>query len=120
MVEHEKSCALGHEVSVPDIRIRALNEAPVAAEGKYVLYWMIAYRRTTWNFSLQRAVEPEYEPSIAAIADGPLWVRGAIKVQAADGFAYEQRNRITLCRCGQSENKPFCDGSHKEAGFRAP
>jgi len=44
-------------VRVPDIRIRALNEAPVRAEGNYVLYWMIACRRTTWNFSLQRAVE---------------------------------------------------------------
>jgi len=75
------------------------------------------------QFSLQEggeAVELEYEPSIAAIEDGPLWVRGAIKVQAPDGFAYELQNRMTLCRCGQSKNKPFCDGGHKEAGFRAP
>jgi deoxyribodipyrimidine photo-lyase len=44
-------------MSVPDIRVRALNDAPVRSEGDFVLYWMIAYRRTTWNFSLQRAVE---------------------------------------------------------------
>jgi len=43
---------------------------------------------------------------------GPLWLRGGIALLAADGFAYEIRNRMTLCRCGASSNKPFCDGSH--------
>ena len=64
--------------------------------------------------------EPEFMPSIATIPDGPLWVRGGIPVEAPDGFTYEIRNRVTLCRCGQSANKPFCDGSHFEAGFHAP
>ncbi|GAC1377519.1 MAG: CDGSH iron-sulfur domain-containing protein [Ktedonobacteraceae bacterium] len=64
--------------------------------------------------------EPEYTASIATVPDGPLWVRGGIAVQAPDGFVYEQRNRVTLCRCGQSQNKPFCDGSHVDAGFSAP
>ncbi|HYX79111.1 MAG TPA: CDGSH iron-sulfur domain-containing protein, partial [Actinomycetota bacterium] len=48
---------------------------------------------------------------------GPLWVRGGIQVIAADGFRYEVRNRQTLCRCGQSQNKPFCDGSHASVRF---
>jgi CDGSH-type Zn-finger protein len=65
------------------------------------------------------AVEPEYAPSIATIADGPLWLRGGIAVEAPDGFAYEARNRQTLCRCGTSQNKPFCDSAHKNAGFTA-
>jgi len=64
------------------------------------------------------AVEPSFEPSIAATRDGPLWVRGGVRIEAADGTAYEVRNRITLCRCGRSSNKPFCDGSHEEVGFR--
>jgi CDGSH-type Zn-finger protein len=62
--------------------------------------------------------ERPFEPSIAVTRDGPLWVRGGVQVVAADGTAYEVRNRQTLCRCGHSENKPFCDGSHKEVGFR--
>lgn len=63
-------------------------------------------------------VEPPYEPSIWVQDDGPLVVRGRIPVVAADGETYEVRNRVTLCRCGRSDNKPFCDGSHKRMGFR--
>jgi CDGSH-type Zn-finger protein len=61
--------------------------------------------------------ELPYEQAIAAIADGPLWARGGIQVVASDGTPYEVRNRETLCRCGHSKNKPFCDGSHKDTGF---
>jgi CDGSH-type Zn-finger protein len=68
-------------------------------------------------------LEPDLEPSIAFVQDpsmgvsGPVWVRGGIEIVSADGDAYEVRNRVTLCRCGQSKNKPFCDGSHIEHGF---
>ncbi len=63
-------------------------------------------------------LEPALPLSIAVVRDGPLWVRGGIRVTAADGESYEVRNRVTLCRCGHSETKPFCDGSHKHVGFR--
>jgi hypothetical protein len=62
--------------------------------------------------------EPTFEPSIAVVRDGPLWVRGGIPITSADGSPYEVRNRVTLCRCGQSSNKPYCDGSHDRTGFR--
>ncbi len=44
-------------MSVPDIRIRSCNTAPVCQDGQLVLYWMIASRRASWNFALDRAVE---------------------------------------------------------------
>lgn len=44
-------------MSTPRIRIRRCNEAPVAADTAFVLYWMVAARRTRWNFALQRACE---------------------------------------------------------------
>lgn len=62
-------------------------------------------------------VEPPFAPSIAVDADGPLLVRGGIPVMSANGQRYEIRNRVALCRCGHSRNKPFCDGSHKEFGL---
>ena len=58
------------------------------------------------------------EPGVLLERDGPIWVRGAVQLRAADGTAYEVRGRMALCRCGASRNKPFCDDSHKEVGFR--
>lgn len=69
------------------------------------------------------ALEPHFEPSLGLVQDtakemsGPLWVRGGIPVIGADGVTYEVRNRVALCRCGASSNKPFCDGSHASIGF---
>ncbi len=65
-------------------------------------------------------VEPVEPPSITPIPDGPYRVRGAVQVVGADGRPYQTRARQTLCRCGHSRNKPFCDGSHWYAGFRDP
>jgi CDGSH-type Zn-finger protein len=62
--------------------------------------------------------EPDYRPEIAVFRNGPLFVRGRVQVVGADGEPYEVRNRQVLCRCGYSQNKPFCDGSHKLVGFR--
>ena len=47
-----------------------------------------------------------------------LFVRGNIPLESADGQPYETRNRYTLCRCGHSENKPFCDGTHISIQFK--
>ncbi len=62
-------------------------------------------------------IEPDLPTEIAVIPDGPLWVSGGLDVERADGTMLETRNRVTLCRCGQSGSKPLCDGSHKDAGF---
>ena len=59
--------------------------------------------------------EPKLDKSIAmtsAQRPGALLVKGGIQVESADGYNYEQRNRIALCSCGRSRNKPFCDGAH--------
>ena len=62
-------------------------------------------------------VEPSLPREIAVTPDGALWVSGGIPVERNDGQPLETRNRVTLCRCGHSANKPLCDGKHKEAGF---
>jgi len=50
--------------------------------------------------------------------NGPLKVTGDIEVVAADGTVLKRMTEAWLCRCGNSANKPFCDSSHKKAGFR--
>jgi CDGSH-type Zn-finger protein len=62
-------------------------------------------------------LEPELGVAVAVTADGPYFVTGAIDVERADGARLEARNRMTLCRCGASANKPLCDGSHRDVGF---
>jgi CDGSH-type Zn-finger protein len=63
-------------------------------------------------------VEPLLPEAIGAVDDGPLWVTGGITVRRSDGTEFERRNRVTLCRCGASANKPLCDGAHRTMGFR--
>lgn len=68
-------------------------------------------------------IEKNFKPSISLIEEpgkgvsGPVWVKGKVPIESSDGTKYERRNRVTLCRCGSSQNKPFCDGSHVLIGF---
>lgn len=64
-------------------------------------------------------IEPDIPVAVSPVEDGPLWVTGGVKITRSDGLEMEVRNRVTLCRCGQSKNKPLCDGTHFETGFEA-
>lgn len=58
--------------------------------------------------------------TITPCRDGPLLVRGPFQVQGEDLVALDAgRSTVALCRCGFSGSKPFCDGSHKAAGWRS-
>jgi len=63
--------------------------------------------------------ERHVDTTVTPIRDGPLLVVGEIQVRREDG-AVETLPRATLCRCGSSEHKPFCDNQHLAIGFRAP
>lgn len=69
-------------------------------------------------------LEPSLKPSLSLLEDpqkdcsGPLWVKGGIPIEDCECNTYEIRNRVTLCRCGASQNKPYCDGSHTTAQFK--
>jgi CDGSH-type Zn-finger protein/uncharacterized Fe-S cluster protein YjdI len=63
---------------------------------------------------------PEAPPTrntITVSPDGPLYVHGDIELVTPDGALLLDDTRAAFCRCGASENKPFCDNSHLEAGF---
>jgi CDGSH-type Zn-finger protein/uncharacterized Fe-S cluster protein YjdI len=57
--------------------------------------------------------------SIKSVVNGPLLLSGNFAIIASSGRIAWQGKQTALCRCGHSKNKPFCDGSHKEAGFEA-
>jgi CDGSH-type Zn-finger protein/uncharacterized Fe-S cluster protein YjdI len=57
--------------------------------------------------------------AIERAKNGPLLVRGNFTLRAASGREAYRGTKAALCRCGHSNNRPFCDGSHKAAGFEA-
>lgn len=58
--------------------------------------------------------------SVQLQVNGPLYVRGDLEVVRSDGSTLIRDTRLALCRCGASQNKPFCDNSHRTSGFQAP
>jgi len=65
---------------------------------------------------------PEAIPStntVTLVADGPLYIRGDLKLVSPQGELLHRDTRISLCRCGASNNKPFCDNSHIASGFKS-
>ena len=58
-------------------------------------------------------------PQIVERENGPLVVKGVTRMVGPDGTEIECKPVMALCRCGGSSNKPFCDGSHKDAGFQS-
>ena len=54
---------------------------------------------------------------LRASANGPLLLRGGVRVLDGDGNILYEGEKAALCRCGGSQNKPFCDGTHKTIGF---
>jgi CDGSH-type Zn-finger protein len=81
-------------------------------------------RLVAWEKSTGKAHEPKLHPQLGLIEDpaqgcsGGIAVWGGVEVVGADGQGYEVRNRQTLCRCGESSNKPFCDGTHASMKFQ--
>ena len=64
---------------------------------------------------------PAHEIVVVPYRDGPLLVRGRARIVDGQGRELERRrDPIALCRCGKSRLRPFCDGTHKLVGFRAP
>ena len=104
---------LTHHSDNPKARELAIEEARQCPSGRLVE----SDKKTGEIF------EREFEQSISLVEDpqnkvsGSIWLKGGIPVESPDGSTYEVRNRQTLCRCGKSHNKPFCDGSHIDEKF---
>jgi CDGSH-type Zn-finger protein len=84
-----------------------------------------AGRLLAFDKAAGRAIEQHSPLAIGLIEDpvedcsGPIWLRGGVVLTSADGHQYEKRNNMTVCRCGLSKNKPFCDGTHASVNFKA-
>jgi CDGSH-type Zn-finger protein len=96
-----------------DVRARVIALIDRCPSGSYTFSWTEDGEDVEPDMPVQIAVTEE-EDGLA----GALWVTGGIPITRSDGQPFETRNRVTLCRCGHSENKPLCDGTHRTIGFR--
>jgi CDGSH-type Zn-finger protein len=96
----------------PGARQKAVTRASLCPAGR-----LVAREKSG------EAIEPDLGQEIGLVEDpqkkvsGPVWVKGGIEIESAGGKKYETRNRVALCRCGKSSNKPFCDGCHIDVKF---
>jgi CDGSH-type Zn-finger protein len=80
-------------------------------------------RLVVWDKKTGKPIETKHKLEISLIEDpqekvsASIWLKGGIALESESGRKYEIRNRVTLCRCGHSQNIPYCDGSHIDIGF---
>lgn len=90
------------ELGDPELIVAAVHRCPTGA---------LAY-------SLPSGVAEAADiPAIRPAPNGPLYVRGEVRVETEDGRVIADGLRMALCRCGATKNAPFCDGSHRAIGF---
>ncbi len=72
----------------------------------------------TYKTDNQQEMESTAETKVDVLKDGPLLVHGTLTVNGIDGSSEEKSKTTAFCRCGHSNNKPYCDGAHLKAGFQ--
>lgn len=91
------------ELGDPELIVTAVHRCPTGA----------------LSYSLPNGIaEAADNAEVRASPAGPLYIRGETRVETEDGRVIAEGIRMALCRCGATKNAPFCDGSHKEVGFR--
>jgi CDGSH-type Zn-finger protein len=98
----------------PDVRAMFLSQVHNCPAGRLLAF----------NSATGKTIEQKAPVAVGLIEDpvedcsGPIWLQGGVALTSSDGHQYESRNNMTVCRCGASGNKPFCDGTHSSIGFR--
>lgn len=116
---HSAICAKGlPEVFRPRLRpwikIDAAKTNAIVNQVKRCPSGALRYYMNGEDKEVSRAIETKVE----VLEDGPLLVYGTLNVLAKDGSSEIKSKTTAFCRCGKSENKPYCDGTHVKAEFK--
>ena len=115
---HSRNCVLGHpEVFVPNVKGEWIH--PDAASAEEVMHVALACPsgaiRVSHNDGSATSDTPPLVNTVRVRENGPLAIEAELQIRGEP----QATPRATLCRCGESKRKPFCDGSHAAAGFTA-
>jgi CDGSH-type Zn-finger protein/uncharacterized Fe-S cluster protein YjdI len=115
---HSRGCVLGYpNVYVPNVKGEWIH--PDAASPEEVMHTALncpsGAIRVAHNDGSETSDKPPVVNTLRVRENGPLAVEAELLLRGAR----QASPRATLCRCGQSQNKPFCDGAHAAAGFAA-
>jgi CDGSH-type Zn-finger protein/ferredoxin len=97
-----------------DTQVRALAIAMIEHCPSGALTYSLDAGGIEIEVDLPQQIAVTTEITSEGAITGPLWVTGGIPIIRSDGQLIERRNRVTLCSCGLSHNKPFCDGTHRD------
>lgn len=115
---HSGKCAMGLKAVFdpkrrPWIDLSAAEKSEIVEQVKKCPSGALSYK-----INGQIVNEIESNMKVEVNPTGPLIVTGDFTIQHPDGRVEERTGRTTLCRCGASQNKPFCDASHKRIEFK--
>ncbi len=97
----------------PWIKVDAASTEDLIQQVKKCPSGALSYYRNEADNTAQESLETRVE----VLENGPLIVHGKLQLTHADGSQAIKNNTTAFCRCGVSQNKPYCDGSHVKAGF---
>jgi uncharacterized Fe-S cluster protein YjdI len=97
----------------PWVRVDAADADAIAAAVETCPTGALHYKRLDGGPQEQ----PQEPPTVDPRPNGPLFVRGRVRIVDPEGEVVREDTRVALCRCGGSGNKPFCDGTHRQIGF---
>jgi hypothetical protein len=97
------------------VNVTAANADEIAAAIELCPTGALRYERTDGAPQEQPEVPTKVQPR----TNGPLFVRGDVDMVDVQGNVVREATRLALCRCGHSENKPYCDLSHRRVGFQS-
>ncbi|NBC83366.1 MAG: hypothetical protein GVY19_08275 [Bacteroidetes bacterium] len=90
--------------------IEVVDQCPTAA-----LEWK--YNKDVDKQKGNQTLKTEKVAEVKVMADGPLVVRGNFRLEDHEGNEIKKMRIVSICRCGQSGDMPFCDGTHRKVGF---
>jgi CDGSH-type Zn-finger protein/uncharacterized Fe-S cluster protein YjdI len=99
----------------PWVDVGAADAAAIARAVETCPTGALRYRRLDG----ERGEQPRRPTFAVPIDNGPLLMMGDLHVQTPEGETIAREYRLTLCRCGKTQNQPFCDNSHLASGFRS-